>query len=108
MKVRILTSVVVLTISLFNCFIDEEVLKMLLIGNSATAGVELVRNYFSLLFSLILIIILVSKYRRRLIIVVCVLLLWLFCLFTKAIDEGNNRVYYGITFIEVYERNLSP
>ncbi len=104
MNIKVLISFVILIISLINCFVNEDAFKMLLIGNSATAGVELVRNYFSLLFSLIFIVILFLKFKWKLALSICVIFIWVFSLFNIAIDNGNNKIYYGITFIKIYEK----
>lgn len=108
MKFRILVSLAVLMISIFNSFADEVGFKMLLTGTSATAGLVLVRNYYSLIIGVIFVIVLFVKLNRKPLIIVCIMILWLFSLCNKVVDTSNNKVYYGIVFFEIYEAEVAP
>ena len=108
MKIKILVSLIIIAISIFNSFADEVGFKILLTGTSATSGILLIRNYFSIIIGVLFIAILFIKLNRKLLISIFVLIIWLFCLCNKAVDMNNNKVYFGIVFFKIYEEDVSP
>lgn len=107
MKIRIIVSLIVLAISMFNSFADEVGFKMLITGTSATAGLVLVRNCFSIIIGVLFVTILFIKLKRKPLIITCILILWGFSLCNKVVDSSSNKVYYGIVFFGIYEGEIS-